>query len=98
MYQVKFIKDNELPVGTDWAATRFGGRCVLFVKWSCCAPLGMVPRSAVTAIWRMAGYPQASVELEESTDVTEGLSDAVDVGGLVAVGRLDLGVSEDLRG
>lgn len=56
MYQVKFIGDDELPVGQDWVATRCEGRCILFVKWSCCAPIGMVPLRAVAAIWRLAGY------------------------------------------
>lgn len=36
-------------------------------------------------------------ELEEPSDVSEGLADAVEVGGLVAVGGLYLGLAEDLH-
>lgn len=64
MYDVRFIGNDDLPEGVDWAAVESpSGECALFVKWSACKSLGQwvaLPADAIGAAERLRGRQWSS--------------------------------------
>lgn len=84
-YQVRFVHDDSLPGGVEFAFVRQAGQACLFIKQSAIdADTGRC--DALTRAWTL----WQSVELEEPARSLESGTHALNIGRLVAMQRLHL--------